>query len=373
MDSKYKNLVKKLLGLKKKILLTSKSALRDALIYNYFALYKFLSEAGIIKFNEEDLIDESDNYFFYTIINLDNNVNELGKLLPNLKEKFSELLDFYHERNFYSINNYQDGRINSDLNGEILDSFFKYLGEDIYEIYQRIILEDKVLISFLTGNLGVTYKTRLDVLSPVIISSKDDNIFFLNTLVHEIGHVYHINLRKNMTDNYSNNMVEEVISMLFEKLFLKFLQDNHLLNDAADYLKKYNQYASINFFAIGKLICEINDKKEIIVNFDSLLIDHDLSEEEIIERLTKDCGHPMFYEELSFYSLYYAIGDIISSYFFYKILNNKEECMRELRDFAVTKLNCNEVFERYLKDLTPMKMYIDEQINNEKTYIKVKN
>ncbi len=80
----------------------------------------------------------------------------------------------------------------------------------------------------------------------------------------------------------------------------------------------------------------------------------------------------MYVKKLELYDVCYAVGNIISIYFYYKILEDKEKGMRELNDFIVSDLSMDEIFNKYLSDLSLAKRYIDETLVSSKFYKRIK-
>ncbi len=370
MKKDFKELLERLNGLKKKILMMPAGVLREYYINNYYGIVTFCESIGI-EINTDDIDEYADKFIdsnefckYEFIIN----VEIIESVLKNISE---ELLEYFHDHNFYCVNNYQNYRVNPSTLNKAMQKFLLSLSPEALKIYLQMLDESKLVMAPSNTSGGATYGLSLGEVSPVTIADDLHNLSFYNILSHEVGHVFHYYMERNNSIKRQNDIKSEVVSMLFEKLFYKFLDDEHILPEGTSYLKVCELYSIISNSAVCKLICDLIENEDIMVSIEDYTITTSLSEEEIREYLENECGHLMFFNKLWLYDIFYTIGNVISIYFYYKILEDKEKGMHELNDFIVADLTIFDIVKKYLLDISLVKRYIDETLEDNKFYKRI--
>ncbi len=371
----YNLVIKEFKGLKKKISMMPASMKRTYLYSNYANLMAFMGRIGINI--TEDLIelDDSDKFDrLYEKRKLED-INELGSNIETLQDIFNEVISYCYEKNLYIANFSSRTKINQRNIGYILHDFFASLDPMIYKTFLNCQNNGNLVFTSVEGAGGITFPLLFEQSSKVIVSGDLNYLDSYHTLVHEMGHVYHTELSKNNECFHGFDATCEVVSMLFEKLFCRYLKDHHYYPIQTDNLIKTERLANLNLLVHCDLICDILKKDLGAISFDDLSIICPLDAENIMELLRRDCQYIVDFDgSLNLYNFTYAIGDIISSYFYQKIMEDKEKGLRELKDFAANseRLTLEEIIDRYMMDLTPIMKYINEQLEVTNVESKIK-
>lgn len=360
-------LIKELKGLKKKLELMPKSKERELLFIEYYKYYNFLKDLRIIEDNNDPLEfnNDDDSVSEKTAYRQIYELTELLKNIPMINTIIEKMISYYHDNNFYAINNYKKTTINNDNIEDVLDDFFEGLSPDIKKLYNRLLDEEHIYFTTLHDAGGETYFRMFDKLSNIIVDGRGDSLFNYISLVHEVGHAYQKYLERNNTNFHNIHYGVEITSILFEKLFIKYLEDNHLFKDQVKLINIWELSSNLNTLAHCKLIGNLlKDDKMRISPFD-LDVNSDLSIEEITNILENDCGYVFTdRKKLNLINYTYLLGDIISSYFYYKIIDNKKEGINELNNFITNIYNMpiDEFIDTYMIDTKYVKKYINEKI-----------
>ena len=356
-----KELLKELYGLRKQIMFLPNSIKRDYLLLDYSHLYKYLEYLNL---NLDDDLLDFDNTDRVNKITDDGIYLQIGEFILNndyLLRRINEILKTYHKHNFYAENSLPT-KINQKDIGKVLDDFFKYLGSDIYKLYRRLLKETFIGYGVSMDADALTFHRMFDKLSNVMMCCDGKELLDYNSFVHEIGHVYQFYLQRNGKYLSDLHYGTEITSRLFEKLFRKYLLDNHLYNKQIDNTISSYHYQNINMYGVCSLICEIVRTGNFMI--DDTSVKSELDEEELRRRLMNKIGFIYDYTlDLDYNSFLYVIGDIISSNFYKEINDNKEEGFRKLRDYLVRldDLSIKESFKLY-GNMDNAKEYINNDI-----------
>ncbi len=220
-----------------------------------------------------------------------------------------------------------DPEYNVDLYQELSKSDF----DDIFFQFMKSINLDGFLEDYLKKSniysyklsddnhtLGMTLYNPVNRDVDVLIGDFILDIQALFTLAHEFGHVYDMSLFEGNTEEYNRYFYQsfygEVVSKLFERLFLSYMINNNILKEEAQ----------------DKLM-EVDDNNHdyLLTSYILSLLDEDLirdsaysylSEEELIEVVNKYFNNNIseFVSELDYVDLQedftYAYGDIVSMF-----------------------------------------------------------
>ena len=354
-------LFKELLGLKKQIELMPKSVKRDYLLIDYIHLFKCLDNLGY-RLND-DLLDFDHVDKVREITTDEPFIQILEFIIDNdfLHRKIKEVLKEYHDYNFYANNSFNT-KINTKNINIFLTDFFKSLGDDVFKLYCRLVNEDKIRYAYSNDASGLTFHRMFDNVSNVIMCNQGDELMDYYSFVHEVGHVYQFYLQRNISYLSDAHYGTEITSRLFEKLWQKYLLDNHLYSrDINEAIKSYHNQ-NINLYAHCSLISEI--VKSGNYTLDESKIVHNLSKEDLERRLENKCGYVFNYiKDLDYINFLYVIGDIISSNLYLEIIMDKKEGLKKLRNYLVNLNNYNllESFDLY-GDIDNAKAYIKNDL-----------
>ena len=163
------------------------------------------------------------------IVHLLKRRDDTKKFIKNTKTFIKQNIDDYERR----VNVRSDKLIplNNDNISYILDEFLKSLDMDIYNYYHKLGEEGRILYS----NDNNTAFTSLYNSNMVIFIEKLSNLEDVLVFVHELGHAYYFNLNNERVierENIATEIKDEIPSKLMETKFIKFLEDNHIFEQA---------------------------------------------------------------------------------------------------------------------------------------------
>ena len=240
-----------------------------------------------------------------------------------------ETLATFFESSFYQKNGYKPMSIYPSKNGadiSLLCSFFTEQDSQMKELFLET-LNNKRIFNYKEKNIiksdGITLFNYHEGFSDVFIRKKKSTIDFLDTFVHEFGHVWDFyNLRQNFSFEESSMYAavsdySEVIPTLNDLKFYKYLIDNNINKDEALLGLANNIYNySINLYNII-LLSQLDDEKY------KYAVENFISEEELEMYLknqnsnfpTNFCLHKNSDIEVNFEeNLTYSFGLLLGCY-----------------------------------------------------------
>lgn len=139
--------------------------------------------------------------------------------------EYSRQSDYFGEKNFY----------------EVFHDFCKSLG--LEKLYVELVTERRIF-EMTKGRdfdnyLGLNLHNPMTGVSNILLDSFDYNLDTMFTLAHEVGHYYDLrefagHEKINDFVNYTfKSVYQEVMSRLFEKLFLEYLIKNKIMSEKA--------------------------------------------------------------------------------------------------------------------------------------------
>lgn len=306
-------------------------------LINYIGnTYKAIYEIdGCVKdFNKRRIFENKKNYKKFTkkisiyntkylnnfILNKDFHTFTTGDILTNVEEELGKINE---------VCEYDD-----DISEEeflfILTEFMEHINEK--ELLDKV-LDNKIYVpkSNGTNNLGYTSNNPITKSTDIFVRNFGYNLRCLNTLIHEIGHLY--DFQDNFTSRdynnyYYNSIYNEVLSRLFERYFIRFMIDNNYYKEEIKYLLYEFENINHNFILQTYLISLLD--KETLENTNNLEISTKSIEKELkkIYRYEEDDALFNMIQSYKFIdisqSLSYTYGDILSLILLDKIDNIKD-------------------------------------------------
>lgn len=248
--------------------------------------------------------------------------------------------------------------------------FFHLLGEDVYQVYSKIMKHENVLIkkqSLVQGSHKYFYGLDNSI---ICLSSK---IFKtrIEVFAHEMGHAYQAHLLKDSPFLCEYNFFAEFFSTLFEMLFLDYLKEYTSYQKEAQKLClcNFDYYFSQILIAGAQTRVLKKDFKEI----DSNLRIVDVSDDEVKKYINMHNRKLVCNQDpLWIYSQFYAVGFLLSLYFRNQMKQDFKSGLTEAKEFiqASKYLDFSEIIEKYMSDSSLVESYIKE--STEKTKVKRK-
>lgn len=370
-----KEAVNKLKRIKNKIEIMPDNKEKAILIANYFKLRAFLVDSKQIDDGDLEYFLHTDVSDYVKMENKEyvNYVNDLKKNIKNLNRILINLRNTYCEGNFNKDKKRK--AISRKKALFLIEKFFKTLGSDVYEWYKNFNQEN---INYSFDNTfdtdGCSYLMLGEKYSYINVCNNSNNLQGYISLVHEYGHAYHEYLTRNNVNLTIYNINVEVMSLLFEKLFIKFLGDSY--DYRVDINSVWYDYHYEHFWIV---------MDTIITSF--LLKDGKISSIDAFLNCKAGCSDEMVYTyqdalgcvsdnypNLSLEGYFYIMGNIISDYFLNLMEFDFEKGFKCACNFIQESslYSIKEIIDKYASDLSYTKNSIKSVIENGKGYQKVK-
>ena len=359
--------IKKLMELKNRITYTRDNKEKFFLLNDYYSLRSFLeainkmpndSKYDLLEEHQQMYLKITNNEYFKVIM-------EIVKNSAKLEIIVKDLINTYHQYNFYGTNSYPYNGVNSKIMQFYLKSFFWNLGDDILNLFYRMVKEERIVYGEFDGDSAATSTIYTD-LGYILINQCDDQYGMYVDVVHEMGHIYQFALQKNNTKLlYDVNLYSELISLTFEKLFILFMKDNKVYSHYHQNIDNYYHSLRLYRLSVCKLINELmNDSTtKLHIEGNDYGIKIPFTNEEVKRKLQNDCGTGFEgSKRIGLLEFIYVINEILSSYFYYAIIDNYAQGMRELKEFVmnVNEYSLSDAIDKYFYDGKFCKRYIHE-------------
>lgn len=333
---------KRLLSLRETIMRMPSNMNKVNMIDGYAGLLGFYKEVCGLTLDEAkeyDIDEEFLSKYDRKITKItQNKIDEVSEIAPILYKKYDDIINEYKKNGFCSYEFSLFKRVNPDKLYEIVADFFKFLGTDVVKLYNQIIKNNNIFLLDDCDYSGVSMNA-LAVDNPcIIIRNVEDYLSYYFTLVHEMGHCYQFYLQRNHSHLEVFNPFTESTSLLFEKMFMFYLKNNHMfLDDLFDY-ELENHIYFLNDLASSKVIFELLMNKDVRnVNTYDLTYESSVPLYELQRKMIMDCGYIMSNKlnfELS--EIHYSTGEIIATYFMNKMKNDFNSAWNEYKNFITT-------------------------------------
>lgn len=279
-------------------------------------------------------------------------LSELKSNAQTLYDIFQKIVDSYKENGFCEYQYIGTLRVNKDKMSIAIDKFFSLLGEDVYKVFYNIMSGGNIAScsDTLIGRVGYSLNTTPIDNASIVVLNIPSYLYYYSTIAHEVGHCYQFYLQENQRNYSPFDPYCEVTSMLFDKLFIKYLSDIHMIENKEELDLEDNIYFFNNMCISKALLKLLIEKKIRFINPMDLSYTCKISEDEIKKEIINDCSYikPRRIEP-ELYEIQYSFGDIISSFFYDKITADYETGWKEFKDFirTVNYLPMKEVIEKY--------------------------
>lgn len=354
------NTTKELMRLYNSIIVMNDNKERVLRIRDLVSISNFCIKVGYISKEEyNDLFKDLDitKYKHYVNKDLEKTRNELIENRETLINMFGQVL-----RTIYKCNTHQDKPINVDENKVMvtIEDFFKWLDPELYKEFIRMANEKNILYTRIKhcGGLTVNAEGVLNT-SYILVDRHQEEMYYNVALVHEMGHAWGNKVSKNNHFFFAKDIFCEFPSILFEELYRRYLRENHLfLKEIKDENKQALKVRYISTIkARFALICTKLKKAEYrnlkVIPSQSIKTLNELSRN-IDGLIIRDKNN------IDLYECMYVLGFIFASYFVDRIFENKEEGLKEVKDFICrTKYDS---LENILKDYPTILHHTKENI-----------
>ena len=228
--------------IKEKIYLYRDCEARNRLIRDYNSYVTYLKEIGLIKKEELPEYYEFMDLKKYNFRNWSRFVLNKQKLYKSHKELYGlaqELIQTVNSCNYYEE---EMKKINQEEGFKLMEEFFKWVSDDCYEFYCK--MRDAKHIAFTNQPTLSSYSLPCNYTTlPFVVIGKGKtgtNLYVFDVYAHEFGHAYCEYLTRNNSFPMKDSQYLEFFSILFEKMFLQFLEEKHLYLDEIEKIRRYD-------------------------------------------------------------------------------------------------------------------------------------
>ena len=184
-------------------------------------------------------------------------------------------------------------------------------------------------LELISGATAVGLYNPISKDSDIVVDRMEYDIFSMNNLAHEFGHIYDMNHFSESIECYNNHTFQtfndEVVSKTFERLFLDYLIENNILREEAKDILFDIYDCSYQFILTAYIISLIPDEYIIDGSYINMsttkiykLVEKYFSRNDPIKRnIHENCNDINIHEKYK-----YAYGDIFSLIFKEKIKEN---------------------------------------------------
>ena len=347
----------KLISIKRTIERMPNNIERMRLINGHTYLLKYLCKTREIKENEM-LKYTLDNDFYKDYFNkvaneTSNQFIRVYDSSSNLCSKMQGVVDVYKDNDFCSFECTHFYGVNKDKMYKYLNEFFKYIGNDVLNLYNKMCDDNNIAITPCYRYANGESINTIQVDNPsIIINDFEKYFYYYTTFAHEIGHSYQAYLQRNQNCFERFNPFIETTSLLFESMFIEFLKTKNFDKKIiADYEIDSHTYF-LNNVSIALLLIELISMGELHgIDFRTLKYQvNNYSYEDLTNMIESNCGSiKLNRKDLPLSSIQYALGNGISMYFLNKMKNDFEGTWKEYKDFITMSnyTSLDEILDKY--------------------------
>lgn len=257
-------------------------------------------------------------------------------------KSFNNIIEIFKKTNFQFYNGYQKSfkRIPENITNEIIFSFLEEFDKNLLKRYRELLNEGKIFKT--EQKLDCAYIFSLPSLNENLIfpiNSINNNIYTSSILVHELGHLYEIDMY-NKSGNY--NLVHminklpyyEVTSRFLEYCYLKYLEDNSIYPEETE-RALHNYYIDLfmnafNISIIYKMKHIWIDEHDCVEIEEPHVLDYanSIMSEVNVDSLETEKGDLIDFRE----AFIYGIGDIFSLYLYDNYKQDPNLFKKKLKD-----------------------------------------
>ena len=268
------------------------------------------------------------------------------KYMDNTRYFRYRLIDLY-TRIIKAYKAYRTGFIYFDKTEDLqteMEEFFKFI--NCYDLYHDI--QDRGMILSIKGS-KLCYCIDAGKLSYIVLTDPYDNRLKSPnvTIAHEMGHAFTYNTLANARkDTFSRNVENEIISILFERMFYDFLLENGKANPIVIKMMIRNlETLLLGITKRSKNNLDLIDIPEFKPEFEGVVL-----------KYTKE--HKTISEDLTIQN--YVIGNIASAKLFTEYKEDREYFIKHLKDMikSIHEMSFEEVITEY-SDVSALEHHLD--------------
>lgn len=261
-DELKKYYLEQLMKMREKLVLFKNCEAKYRLLNDYSAYISALKHIGFLDDEEiKDLYEfiEPGKSNFRNYARGVLNTQKVYESHEDVKKVVDELIEVANDCETYEP---ELRYIDENEGRKLVMDFFKWVSDDCYNFYIKL-LDAKHVISTNEPTLhSFSLLANYDGNLPFIVvgKGKKPTLYYFDVLVHEFGHAYSSYLCRNNSYNVYHSQYSEFFSILFEKLFLQYLEEKHLYLDEVKKIRRYDLSMRLDELKNAILVEELVEK-----------------------------------------------------------------------------------------------------------------
>lgn len=188
-------------------------------------------------------------------------VDDLEYLAEVIIELFKNI-DFYYYKRLSHLD-----LSKKDIE-ELLREFLEYFSPDMLSIYKELIEDGRIDFSILDQASGESFfLNHIDSYYMIFNPKVKSRLFLLETIIHELCHIYSNRFLKNYRYSATKNLQEgffgETISLYSEMSLYEFLKRKNINSDALDFNRNCVDYLILHYFKTINYIAKVSMRDDI--------------------------------------------------------------------------------------------------------------
>lgn len=190
----------------------------------------------------------------------------LAEIIINL----FKYIDFY----YYERLSYIDFS-KKDLE-DLLSEFLEYFSKDLFNIYKELLSDGRIDFSVLNQASGESFfLNHIDSYYMIFNPKVKSKLFLLETIIHELCHIYSNRFLKNYRYNATKNIQEgffgETVSLYSEMSLYEFLKRKNINNDGLNFNRNCVDYLILHYFKTINYIAKVSVRDDIELFTDNVI------------------------------------------------------------------------------------------------------
>ena len=203
-------------------------AIEICLIFSYINFY--IESKQITKEEANKLIlllNENEVFLKHYVHQEKNQIIGLLNSTSELNDMYKSILTNANNYNLFTVP--LPDNINIKKLFSYAKDFMKFMGNDVINLFNKLIANDLVYETDIADYGGKCYKLDGDT-SAIIIRFDTIPFYKIFAIVHELGHAYFHYLGRGVPTLMRSNLANESMPRIFEHLFLEYLRNNYLID-----------------------------------------------------------------------------------------------------------------------------------------------
>lgn len=317
----------------------------------------------------------------YELHNLKSHIkyNYFANLIIENREAFEKMadrvIDIFKDMNFYCYLRRSYKNIKKEEKEDILKNFLNSFIPELFDIYKDLVKYGRIFLASLKGAWGETFLfPSIDRYYIAITEDQINDIFDLETLVHELLHIYadvfahnynwHLNL------NFMEGFYYETPSLYGELSLFEYMKKNNIYPEEMRKHRNIIDYFLLSYFKTIKYICVKLDSPDVTINLEDL--NYKINGNALLDI---DAGVPFF----QYHEDIMKIGSLqdfiygVSSFESYKLLERErkgEDIKKSINDFILSLDDDTKLYS-FLSN-PQMSEFMKSELESHNNYLKKK-